>query len=113
MCNFGFFSEEAHSGGRLKITAALGAKVEATAVYFFSVMLKKNRMTAYIADLSECGKGDFRRFPLPLRWGLGVFVFQALLSGAGSADGGAVMLLMICSLVFEKPLTIDMMTAAR
>lgn len=38
---------------------------------------------------------------------------QAALSGSGVAGGGAVMLLMNVSSVLEKPLIIDMMTAAR
>ena len=38
---------------------------------------------------------------------------QAALSGSGVAEGGAVILLMNVSSVLEKPLIIDMITAAR
>jgi hypothetical protein len=47
---------------------------------------------------------------------LGRSLLQAALSGSSAssaASGEAVMLLMIFSSVFEKPLTMDMITAAR
>ena len=77
-------------------------------------------MTAYIADLSERGKGNgfLENLPCRTRKGDGLawayLPAQALFSGSTTVGrGGAVMLLMIFSSVFEKPLTIDMITAAR
>ena len=90
---------------------------------------EKKRMIGYIADFFSGGKrngcsGDFPWFG---RAG-GVFSAppgklsgksmdrrrgQAALSGAGVAGGGAVILLMNVSSVLEKPLIIDMITAAK
>lgn len=103
-------------GEELGITAVLVAQMVAPAAVFFR-RARKNRMIACIADLSGRGKGNgvLGYFPCRRRrfWGSPRVLFQALLAGASTAGGGAVMLLMIFSSVLEKPLTIDMTTAAR